>query len=116
MENGDLNSAADEPVSHNSTIRKRVILRKGDVPSIMQVARVTFPPGEIAGAHAHPDMWELFFCEAGCGIMTVESRQVPLTPGAWVMVRPGEVHEVANPRELPLILHVTGVAGASSPR
>lgn len=100
----------DEPVSHNGAIRKRVILRKGSMPYVTQVSRANFPAGEKAPAHSHPDMWELFLCDFGAGIMRVNADSISLSQGVWVLVEPGDVHEVASLSDMPLVLTVFGVA------
>jgi hypothetical protein len=48
MKWGNLNRVGEEAISHNANIKKRVVLRKGDVPHLTQFARATFPPGEVA--------------------------------------------------------------------
>ena len=114
MKSGSLASTTEEPVSHNARLRKRVIVRGGEVPHLTQVARSSFPCGESAPAHVHPDMWEIFICEEGTGFLIVNGHPIALTPGTWVLVEPGEVHEVRSSADNHLILSVIGLE--NSPR
>jgi quercetin dioxygenase-like cupin family protein len=98
-----------EGVSHDPEIRKRVLLRRGEVPHVTQLARATFEPGQVATGHAHADMWEIFVCESGCGRLTVGAETVGLRPGTCVVVEPGERHELANDGPDRLVITVTGV-------
>ena len=109
MKTGSVSMLADEPVSHNARIRKRVIVRRGEVPHLTQIARATFPPGETVPAHTHLDMWELFICEEGKGMMTVNGRKIDLLPGTLVLVHPGDVHELSSDIHSGLIVSVIGV-------
>jgi quercetin dioxygenase-like cupin family protein len=94
MQRGEIDAAPDEPVSHNPAVRKRVLLRKGTIAALTQVARARFPAGEIAEAHLHQDMWELFICERGTGTMVVSGQAHLLSRGSWILVEPGESHEL----------------------
>ena len=109
MKLGAINQLPDEPVSHNPAIRKRVLIRKGEIPAIAQVARATFPPRQTAAAHAHPDMWELFICENGSGTMTLDNQKIRLTPGQFVLVEPNETHEIQSDENSPLELTMLGI-------
>lgn len=109
MQRGALDATPDEPVSHNPRIRKKVIIRRGVIPRIMQVARASFPPGEVTPPHGHPDMWELFVCEQGEGTMLVADRIVPLSPGTWTLVAPHERHEVRAAKDSELVVTTFGV-------
>ena len=113
MKWGSLASIGDEPVSHNAKIKKRVILRRGEVPHLTQIARASFPPGEIAPAHVHPDMWELFICETGEGTITINDGEIKLSPGTWVLVEPGDTHEISSSKGSQLILSVFGLERSS---
>jgi len=63
-----------EKVSHNEKITKKVFIRKGQIPRLMQYAQASFPPGEIADAHSHPDMYEVFTIHKGKGLMVVDNK------------------------------------------
>ena len=98
-----------EPVSHNPAIEKRVLLRAGTLPPVMQFAEARFAPGQVAPAHAHADMAEVFLVTQGTGTITIDGRAYPLPTGACVAIEPGEVHELANTGAEPLVVLYFGV-------
>ena len=104
-----LDALPDEPVSHNPAIVKRVFLRDAEVPHVTQFARSRFAPGQIAGAHAHADMAEVFFVESGTGTIVVDDVATALTPGTCVAVLPHEMHELRNDGAQELVLIYFGV-------
>ncbi len=53
-------------------------------------------PGQISPYHCHPDATEIYFCFSGGGTMHTPKETVAITPGAFVVHPPGEVHEYAN--------------------
>ncbi|TAF50859.1 MAG: cupin domain-containing protein, partial [Oscillatoriales cyanobacterium] len=83
-------------VSHNPSIRKQVLLHNGDLTNLTNFAQARFAPGEVAAAHAHADMSEVFFVESGSGNICVDGVDVALVPGVCVAIAPHEVHEVSN--------------------
>jgi quercetin dioxygenase-like cupin family protein len=105
-------SLADTPeegVSHDPEIKKRVLLRGGDVPRLTNFSRARLPPGQTARAHRHPDLSEVFFVEEGTGIIRVEGAEHTLAPGICAAVEPGEEHEIVNAGVEDLILLYFGV-------
>ncbi|MEH1833799.1 MAG: cupin domain-containing protein [Nostoc sp.] len=66
----------EESVSHNPEIKKKVMLRLGDLPHLTNFSQARFAPGQTAPAHAHQDMCEVFFVEAGSGVIYVEVIQL----------------------------------------
>ncbi len=105
----DRSNLPAEAVSHNPAIQKWVMLRRGDVPHVTQFAQSCFGPGEMAAAHAHGDMAEVFFVEAGRGVIEIDGQIWALEPGVCVAVEPGEVHEVRNTGDGDLRLTYFGV-------
>lgn len=104
-----LATTAAEPVSNNPLVTKRVLLRTGEVANVTQVAEATFPRGEVAGAHTHADMHELFLCRSGEGRRVVDGADHALAPGTFVAYRPGESHEIRNTGPAPLVVLVVGL-------
>ncbi|MBD2259530.1 cupin domain-containing protein [Pseudanabaena sp. FACHB-2040] len=104
-----LDTVPEEAVSHNPAIKKRVMLRLGDLPHLTNFSQARFAPGQIANGHAHTDMAEVFFVEAGQGTITIEGKAYPLTPGTCVAVEPNETHEVVNDGEVELVLTYFGL-------
>ncbi|MBD2160385.1 cupin domain-containing protein [Limnothrix sp. FACHB-1083] len=91
-----------ERVSHNPAIAKQVLLRQGDLPHLTNFSRACFAPGQVSPGHAHSDMHEVFFIEAGQGTMIIDGQRFDLVPGVCLAIAPHEVHEIANtgPEEL----------------
>ncbi len=54
-----LNELPEQPVSHNPEIKKKVMLKLGDLPHLTNFSQARFAPGQSAPAHAHQDMSEL---------------------------------------------------------
>ncbi len=104
MKVASLAELADVAVSHNPAIRKQVMVPAGLVPGVLAFAQARFPPGQLAGAHHHQDMWEIFFVEQGEGTILVDRAETRLAPGVCVVVGPGEVHELANEGKEDLVI------------
>ncbi|HVF49995.1 MAG TPA: cupin domain-containing protein [Pyrinomonadaceae bacterium] len=85
-----------EGVSHNPEIRKRVILQRGDVPHLNSFSQTQLKPGQVARAHAHTGMHEVFYVLKGSGHIRIDDGEHSLTAGTCVAVAPGESHEIAN--------------------
>ena len=98
-----------ESVSHDPGIKKQVMLRNGDVPHITNFSQATFAPGQTVTPHTHADMVEVFFVEAGQGLIWIDGEPHSLTPGVCVTVEIGELHELQNTGESPLVLTYFGV-------
>lgn len=102
-----------EPVSHNPQIQKKVMLRMGDLPHLTNFSQARFAPGQVAPAHYHSDMAEVFFVEAGQGTIAINSTIYNLEPGVCIAVEPEEVHEVSNTGSDELILTYFGLRVSS---
>ncbi|MEO1519647.1 MAG: cupin domain-containing protein [Cyanobacteria bacterium J06633_2] len=110
-----LRAIATEPVSHNPAIQKQVMVRPTDIQNLVYFSRASFPPGEVAGAHSHDDMSEVFFVESGSGTIQINGTPYPLNPGTCVAVEPGEVHEVSNTGHDELVLTYFAVLTQQTP-
>jgi mannose-6-phosphate isomerase-like protein (cupin superfamily) len=99
-----------QSVSHNPEIQKRVMLKAGDVAHLTNFSQATFAPGQVASAHAHRDMVEVFFVSAGSGQALVDGQTLPLQPGSCLTIYPHERHEIANTGDVPLVLTYFGIA------
>lgn len=96
-------------VSHNPEIKKQVFLEKGEVPHLTQLARAIFKPGQIAEAHEHSDMYEIFNIEDGSGKIVIDNQEYPLKKGVCVVVEPNEKHEIQNTSQNDLIVNIIGI-------
>ena len=52
--------------------------------------------GQISPNHCHPQATEIYFCFSGGGTMRTPKETVAVTPGAFVVHPPGEIHEYEN--------------------
>ena len=104
-----IDALPEEGVTHNANIRKRVILRGGELGPLTQLARSTFPPGEVATGHSHADMAEVFCVDEGEGTIIIDGEAMRLSVGSVVVVYPGEHHELANGGEVPLVVTYFGL-------
>jgi quercetin dioxygenase-like cupin family protein len=109
MKRTALSDTPVEAVSHNPAITKRVMLRKGVLPHLTNFSQAEFLPGQVAAAHAHENMAEVFFVESGRGAIAINGVEYILEPGVCVAVEPGEVHEVKNTGDESLILTYFGL-------
>lgn len=109
MKRVNLNKLADQGVSHNAAIRKKVMLQPGEIPHLTNFSQATFAPGQVAPSHAHEGMHEIFFVSAGTGTMQVNGDVQALLPGVCIWVEPGDMHEVANTGTEPLVLTYFGI-------
>lgn len=109
MKHNSLNTIEETTVSHNPVIKKQVMIAPGEIPAITNFSRAVFPPGEIANAHAHNDMTEVFLIESGQGIMTVDNQDYAMNPGDCITVHPHETHELKNTGNEPLSVIYFGV-------
>jgi quercetin dioxygenase-like cupin family protein len=105
-------SLADLPVegvSHDPDIAKQVMLRRGDVPHLTNFSRASLLPGQVARAHRHRDMFEVFFVESGAGTITIDGAERGLEAGVCIAIEPGEEHEIRNSGSTPLALLYFGI-------
>jgi quercetin dioxygenase-like cupin family protein len=109
MKKVSLADVPEEGVSHDPQIRKRVLLRRGDVPHLTNFTRSRLAPGQHARAHAHAGMHEVFYVESGDGVIKVEAKEVSLETGVCIAVAPGERHEITNTGSDDLVLIYFGV-------
>jgi mannose-6-phosphate isomerase-like protein (cupin superfamily) len=85
------------------------MLRLGELPGLTNFSQARFAPGQTASAHAHYDMCEVFFVEAGSGIIRINNREYPLLPGTCVAVEPTETHEIVNNGTTELVITYFGL-------
>ena len=104
-----LSDIIEEGVSHDPEIKKKVMLRPGDLPQLTNFSQAYFLPGQRAVAHSHDEMFEVFLVESGSGIIRVEGNEYHLEKGTCVAVQPGEVHEIINSGSEVLTLTYFGI-------
>lgn len=104
-----INELPEAGVSHNSNIRKKVLVGKDELKGITNFSRAVFPPGEKAGSHLHEDMAEVFTCESGCGEIRINDVGYVFATGTTVVVEAWEEHEIINSGTTDLIVSYVGV-------
>ncbi len=109
MKKTSLDQLPHEGVSHDPEIKKQVMLRRGDLPHVTAFARSTLLPGQTAHAHAHSDMFEVFYVEGGHGVMRIANAEHRLERGVCIMVEPRERHEITNDGTADLVLLYFGI-------
>jgi len=100
MKIGSLEETAEEDTSHKEGIKKKVILRNGEVPNITQFAKAIIPAGKTLEEHSHPDMYEIYLVEKGEGDVIIDGAKYPLKKGSYIVIEPGEKHEFSSNSEL----------------
>ena len=109
MKKTNLNDLPQQAVSHNPEITKKVMLSSQDIPHLTNFSQATFAPKQVASAHFHQDMYEVFFVSAGAGIMKIDGKEHHLTPGVCIAIATGETHEVINTGTENLVLTYFGI-------
>lgn len=104
-----LGEIPETPVSHDPDLKKRVLLRYGEVLPITQLAEVTFKPGQAAREHVHPTMKELFLVQKGVGRIRIGQESQGLGVGDFLVVPEGTPHELSNTGEGDLVLLYLGI-------
>jgi mannose-6-phosphate isomerase-like protein (cupin superfamily) len=85
-----------EGLSHDPLVRKKVLLRNGEVPQLTNFSQAYFAPGQKTTAHVHKDMWEVYLLEEGEGSIIVNGKSHLLTTGSCIVIAPGELHEFST--------------------
>jgi quercetin dioxygenase-like cupin family protein len=62
--------------------------------------------GQVSPYHCHPEATEIYFCFCGGGTMRTPTGKAEVTPGAFVVHPPGELHEYANGPQRTLLFRV----------
>jgi quercetin dioxygenase-like cupin family protein len=104
-----LSTLPEQAVSHNPAIKKRVMLSLGELPHLTNFSQACFAPGQIANAHSHSNMCEVFFVEAGEGTIWIDDVPYSLQCGTCVAVDVGEKHEICNTGSTDLVLTYFGL-------
>ncbi|TLD43126.1 MAG: protein of unknown function DUF1232 [Candidatus Jettenia ecosi] len=104
-----LSDLPEEGVSHNPEIKKKVLLKKDEIPNVTGFSQARITPGQIADPHAHDDRYEIFFFEEGKGIVRIDDKEYPVEKGICITIEPGEVHTIINTASSDLVLTYFGV-------
>ena len=104
-------SVLDElSVSHDPQLKKKVMIKNGEVPHLTGFSQAKIPAGATVSSHTHEDMYEIFFVNSGEGVITIDSKEYFLNEGMCVVVEPKEEHSLKNGGNNDLILTYFGLA------
>lgn len=84
-------------VSHNTNIKKKVLIEKGNIPQLMNFSTATFKPGQEVEEHKHDTMYEVFYIQSGKAQFVVNGEVLTLQTGDCITIEPKEVHAQRNP-------------------
>ena len=79
---------------------KRLVIGPADGAPAFALRVFTLAPGGFTPFHRHPFEHENVILE-GRGVLRTEAGDVPLAPGAMVLVRPDELHQFRNAGDAP---------------
>ncbi len=86
----------EEVTAHGPELptRKRVLLRRGEVPHITQLAtsRSWDECDTSHDPHVHPTMWEIYVVRAGRATFTIGGEVHEAGPGSFLAVPPKTTH------------------------
>ena len=100
-----LDSTPFKPVTHDPELKKQVLVPEG-FSCVKHISHITLDPGSTASSHYHDAVYEVFYCIIGEAVFRVSGRKVQLTRGNCLVVEPGEVHEIAEVREVTELLYL----------
>lgn len=106
----DLNSLPDLGVSHNTEIKKRTFIGRGEIPRLMMYSMAVFKPGQTVGPHQHDTMYEIFHIQSGKAVFTISGKKYEVGPGICITIQPGEVHGQENPFDEDVCWNYFGIA------
>lgn len=87
------------PVSHDPSLKKRVLVDRGELPAIGGLSHIVLPAGAKASVHAHPEGYEVFYCVGGEAFFRIGGKDVALRQGHCLVVEPGEAHSIEDALE-----------------
>lgn len=110
----ELASIREEGVSHDPELRKKMVIRSGEIPCLKKLGQIVMKPGQVARAHAHAGEYEIFLVEAGEGTADVDGEQFRISQGTCITFEPDEVHEIVSTGPGDLVLTYLGIEVSGS--
>jgi mannose-6-phosphate isomerase-like protein (cupin superfamily) len=104
------NNLPEIGTTHNKNIKKKVFLKKGEIPNITTFATATFKPGQSVETHTHETMYEVFYIQSGKAEFVVNDKKFEITAGDCITIEPGEKHSQNNPYDEDVVWIYFGVA------
>lgn len=90
-----LDKAEEKPVSHDPSLKKRVLVAEG-VGCVAHISHIVLRPGSTASLHSHQDTTEVFYCVRGSITFAVNGAPVTLSAGSCLVVEPKEEHAIVE--------------------
>ena len=98
-------------VNHaGSTVKKKVLIDNGIIPTLSKFSIAVFQPGESAPSHIHESMYEVYFVDQGSITFTVSSKKIKLQKGDCLIIEPNEPHAAINNTHSPFHLIYFGIS------
>jgi quercetin dioxygenase-like cupin family protein len=92
MEHYRLSDIPQEPVSHDPSLQKKVMVPGGMLPGIRSFSHIVLPAGAHVDEHSHTEGYEVFYCIRGTIDFTVAGQRVLFSAGECLVAEPGEAH------------------------
>lgn len=94
MKHYRLSDIRHEPVSHDPSLMKKVMVPHDMLPGIRSFSHIVLPAGAHVGEHSHAEGYEVFFCIRGVIDFTVNGESIVFSSGECLVAEPGEVHSL----------------------
>ena len=82
--------------NHNSNVKKKVFIEKGEIPKLMMFGTATFKPGDQVEIHVHKTMYEVFYIQTGKVDFIINGNKTTVVGGDCITIEPGENHSQHN--------------------
>ena len=99
MKRYSLQDTPVSPVSHDATLKKKVIIPPGTLQGVKYLSHIVLKEGSTAVEHLHAGTNEVFYCIRGRVVFTVNRTEEPLGAGECLVVEPGEPHSIKDVTE-----------------
>ncbi|MGC1514408.1 MAG: cupin domain-containing protein [Maribacter sp.] len=103
-------SVPEEGVSHNPAIKKKNLIKQGEIPKLMMYSTAVLKPGQSVELHKHDTMYEVFHIQSGSAMFSVSGKEYELGPGHCITIAPGELHSQSNPFDAEVTWTYFGIA------
>ncbi len=92
-----LEDIIETDVSHDPSIKKKIILEKNTVPKLMNLGKATLKPGQCTTKHKHNTMYEIFYVLSGKAKFNIEGKSFEIEKEQCILIEPRETHSQSNP-------------------
>lgn len=91
------NQLSEVGVSHDPSIKKKVIIGDNEIPQLKMFSTVTFRTGQFVERHRHASMYEVFYIQQGKAEFCVNEVTFTVEEGDCITIEQGEFHSMSNP-------------------